>query len=170
MRDAREYRGPLPVVAHPPCARWCRLAKEVQSLGGKAVGDDDGCFASALASVRQFGGVLEHPAFSLAWPAYGLIQPRYRVWQRSTDGYYVAEVNQAAYGHRAEKRTWLLYVGTRMPAGMNWTRAAGQMVVTKSRRLDPKTVKQMPHAERSITPPAFAEALIQLAANCGGPL
>src|SRR5690349_3019203 len=73
--DARKYAGPWPVVAHPPCSRWCRLAGLVQARWGHRVGDDGGCFASALASVREWGGVLEHPAYSKAWPAYGLATP-----------------------------------------------------------------------------------------------
>jgi hypothetical protein len=77
--DARLYCGELPVVAHPPCARWCNLAPWVFKRTGKEEhrpawlgGDDGGCFASALASVRKFGGVLEHPAGSHAWAHHKL--------------------------------------------------------------------------------------------------
>jgi hypothetical protein len=55
-RDARLYPGPYPVVAHPPCSRWCRLAGLVEAQWGHRRGDDGGCFASALASVRKWGG------------------------------------------------------------------------------------------------------------------
>lgn len=76
VRDARLYAGPHPVVAHPPCARWGRYWHGGPSARVRRVkGDDAGCFASALASVRKWGGVLEHPEATAAWAAHGILAP-----------------------------------------------------------------------------------------------
>lgn len=108
QRDARRYDGAHPVVAHPPCSRWCRLAGLVEARWGHRKGDDGGCFASALAHVRRCGGVLEHPAYSDAWPAFELRAPdRFGGWSRSPCGGYVCHVEQGRYGHAAKKATWL---------------------------------------------------------------
>src|SRR5580700_4152277 len=75
-RDARLYPGRFPVIAHPPCARWGRYWSGGPSARVRRIkGDDDGCFVSALRSVRTFGGVLEHPCDSSAWEAFGLLSP-----------------------------------------------------------------------------------------------
>lgn len=67
-RDARVYAGDLPVVVHPPCERWGRYWGGGPSAHVKRVlGDDNGCFASAYASVNRCGGVLEHPEASHAF-------------------------------------------------------------------------------------------------------
>lgn len=111
-RDARLYPGPHPVVAHPPCARWCRLAGLVEArYPHLRRGEDDGCFEAALRSVRTWGGVLEHPAYTDAWPAFGLPAPRSHGWQGGLCGGWTAEVAQLHYGHRARKATWLYVYG-----------------------------------------------------------
>lgn len=119
-RDARLYAGPWPVVAHPPCARWCRLAGLVEKRWGHKRGEDGGCFAAALGAVRQWGGVLEHPAYSDAWRAFGLpVPPRTGGWQRGICGGYSAHVEQGRYGHRAKKATWLYAYGCDLPT-LEW--------------------------------------------------
>lgn len=80
-RDARLYTGPWPVVAHPPCQRWGRYWHGGPSAKVRQTkGDDSGCFASALASVRRWGGVLEHPEASAAWGAFELNTPP-QIWR-----------------------------------------------------------------------------------------
>jgi hypothetical protein len=115
-RDARKYDGPWPVVAHPPCQRWGKMwfgqPLTVKKTGvRKELGDDDGCFAAALAAVRKNGGVIEHPWGSLAWPHFGLTVPdRAGGWIMADFlGGWTCCVEQGAYGHYARKPT-LLYV------------------------------------------------------------
>lgn len=79
-RDARTYNGPNPVVAHPPCQRWGKMWAGqplwIKKTGERQKkGDDGGCFASALHAVRMYGGVLEHPWASHAWPWFNLNKP-----------------------------------------------------------------------------------------------
>lgn len=121
QRDARLYAGPHPVIAHPPCARWCRLAGLVEARWGHRRGDDGGCFASALAAVRTYGGVLEHPAYSDAWRAYDLPRPpRHGGWVRGLFcGGWACHVEQGRYGHAAKKSTWLYAHGTELPT-LRW--------------------------------------------------
>ena len=56
-RDARTYSGPHAVVAHPPCQQWGRFWHGSPRKPHQfKLGDDGGCFAAALASVRKWGG------------------------------------------------------------------------------------------------------------------
>jgi hypothetical protein len=111
-RDARLYAGPWPVVAHPPCNRWSRLA----TFRRQRDGQDGGCFEAALRAVRTFGGVLEHPAHTLAWRTFGLARPAPHGWTRSLlDDGWTCAVDQRWYGHEARKPTWLYYAGDEPP-------------------------------------------------------
>jgi hypothetical protein len=119
-RDARLYAGPYPVVAHPPCARWCRLAGLVQARWGHKRGEDGGTFAAALAAVRRYGGVLEHPAYSDAWLTFDLPPPSIGGgWQAGICGGWSAHVEQSRYGHPAKKATWLYAYGVD-PSPLRW--------------------------------------------------
>lgn len=162
-RDARLYEGPHPVVAHPPCARWCQLAHIIKKRYGYEIGDDGGCFAHALAMVRKHGGVLEHPAFSYAWPAFGLARPNGNGWIRSIDGGWVCEVSQAAYGHAARKLTWLYYVGKNAPPPMDWSRPKPTAQVSYCANHGDSPLPRLSKAAASRTPIAFRDALIAMA-------
>jgi hypothetical protein len=117
-RDARTYSGPHPVVAHPDCRRWGRFWHgSTRKPHQFQLGDDDGCFASALASVRRWGGVLEHPADSRAWGAFGLLSPpRLGGWHAADlNGGFACYVEQGHYGHFSRKPTWLYASGVDLP-------------------------------------------------------
>lgn len=123
-RDARLYDGPHPVVAHPPCQRWGRFWHgSTRKPHQFTLGDDGGCFAAALAAVRAFGGVLEHPADSRAWAHFGLnAPPRSGGWIAADfQGGWTCYVEQGFYGHASRKPTWLYASGVELPS-LRWGR------------------------------------------------
>ena len=125
-RDARLYSGPHPVVAHPPCQRWGRFWHgSTRKPHQFRMGEDGGCFAAAMTAVRNYGGVLEHPAYSHAWRYFGLTKPPAAGgWVRADDfGGWTCCVEQGHYGHMSRKPTWLYAVGCDLPE-LRWGAAA----------------------------------------------
>lgn len=171
-RDARKYQGPHPVVAHPPCARWSRLAKFCEVRHGLKVGADDGCFASALKSVRRYGGVIEHPAFSKAWEKFVLPRPETKVyaWQGSDELGYSAYVEQGRYGHIVKKATWLYTYGIpkkKLPE-LRWgytPDSRGKISQNQDWRggMDKWRDATGGQKQSNATPPAFRDELLRIA-------
>lgn len=178
-RDARLYDGPHPVVAHPPCQRWGKLwagqPLHIKRTGERKIkGDDGGCFAAAISAVRTWGGVLEHPWGSHAWPHFGLnMPPREGGWiVADFHGGWTCCVEQRGYGHYARKPTLLYANGVTLPE-LLWGKTEAQ--------LDPAVVARMglgkakrrgevassgggtDSTARIHTPPAFRELLIGMA-------
>lgn len=178
-RDARTYAGPFPVVAHPPCQRWGKfhagqpLAIKLTGVRKKK-GDDNGCFAAALASVRRWGGVLEHPCDSHAWPHFGLTKPpRTGGWvPADNQGGWTCCVEQRGYGHYARKPTWLYVHGCARPE-LKWGKTQVRLDPVIVARIGLKRAQRRGEvggrgggtdsAARIDTPAPFRDLLIQIA-------
>lgn len=170
--DARNYKGPWPVIAHPPCARWCLLAPLVQAIHGYKIGDDGGLFKFALDTVRKFGGVLEHPAYSLAWAKYGLTKPLSCRKKTETQiftepdeyGGYSVELAQRNYGHAARKLTWLYIVRAPKPTVIRGLGpAATKRIGAHNRRGVPNKDTYLKGDASLRTPEAFNNFLVEIA-------
>lgn len=170
-RDARSYRGPHPVIAHPPCMRWGRYWSGGPSAKVRRLkGDDGGCFAHALWSVRSFGGVIEHPEASAAWEWFGLLRPlRNGGWSRADGFGWTCCVEQGHYGHRSRKASWLYMVGN--PPSLRWGKSEGKVRLesgfhSNAERdgapMDLRCAERISGAERLATPIAFRDLLIDM--------
>jgi hypothetical protein len=178
-RDARSYAGPWPVVAHPPCQRWGKFwagqPLHIKRTGErKVLGADGGCFKAALAAVRKWGGVLEHPRDSHAWKHFKLNKPpRVGGWVQADEyGGWTCCVEQGRYGHYARKPTWLLAYGTDRPP-LYWGESKIKLDPVVVARMGLQRAKRLGEvgargggkdsAPRIGTPPHFRDVLIYLA-------
>lgn len=169
-RDARKYAGPWPVVAHPPCQRWCRFAPGIaKQYPQYQVGDDGGCFEAALNAVRTYGGVLEHPAYSLAWGAFDLPRPVSSVgWSCSLleDPGASCYIEQDQYGHDVKKATWLYAVLPDYPQ-LRWRKRSdgeiGRMRWARVRYDGDEDRERVSGSVVARTPVAFRDVLLAMA-------
>lgn len=106
LRDAKLYRGPYPIIAHPPCGPWAKL-RNVCYRQSKL----DGIVAMHL--VHTWGGVVEQPEGSRLFSEYG--QP----------GHTLVKIMQCMYGHFEQKPT-VLYFHTGMLGAVNVELAASR--------------------------------------------
>lgn len=176
-KDARKYAGPYPIIAHPPCERWGRYWSGGPSAKVKRkLGDDGGCFESALQSVRIWGGVLEHPEASHAFKFYGLNKPpKSGGWISAGDGIgFVCCVEQGHYGHKARKATWLYATKLSKYPELIWGPSKGIRLDEgfhskeerkRTRALGIKPIKRLSRKENIETPILFRDLLISLVLN-----
>lgn len=180
-RDARTYRGPHPVIAHPPCQRWGKFWAGqplwIKRTGERKIkGADAGCFAAALSAVRQFGGILEHPEGSHAWAHFGLSKPpRHGGWiPADAFGGRTCCVEQGRYGHYARKPTWLYAMNCQTPE-LRWGKGAARLDPMLIARVGLKKAQRLGEvcskgggtdsSPRISTPPEFRDLLISIASS-----
>lgn len=157
-RDARTFPGGCPVVAHPPCRAWGRLR-----AFAKPRPDEMNLGRLAVALVREFGGVLEHPAGSTLWAAQMLPKPGGPPDQR---GGWTLDAPQRWWGHKAEKASWFYVVGARPSDIPPLPLLLGEAEYVVQSRMRHDYRPHITKAEREHTPPALAEWLVELARRC----
>lgn len=91
-RDAFQFNGSGPVIAHPPCQQWSRL----RAFSKPDIKQKELAFF-CLRKVQLNGGVFEHPYGSSFFKVAG-IKPTHCI-------------DQSWFGFPARKRTWLYFVG-----------------------------------------------------------
>jgi hypothetical protein len=163
-RNALNWAGGNPIVAHPPC----RLFSKLRRFSTAPIEEKSMAYWSVY-KVREFGGVLEHPSRSALWEDMNLPAPGKR-----DDFGFSCGVEQWWFGHPAKKSTWLYIVGCNpndlpdYPFRMGYAEHA----IGKCRKrngLKRSELFDNRKEFRSATPEPFARWLIETAERCKSP-
>lgn len=160
-RDARNWPGGNSIVAHPPCRAWGQL-----SHMAKPRPDEKYLAIDAIAKIRKYGGILEHPRASKLWHVLKLPLGN----EIDEYGGYTLFVNQHWWGHKAQKKTLLYICGvdrSELPAIPLSFDLIEYWVMNGNRRASDKNyMKLISKRERESTPIDFAKWLIAVAEKC----
>ena len=165
-RDALNWPGGCPGIFHPPCRSWGRLRnfakpREFERAAG----------VWAVDQVREWGGVLEHPAQSTLWLYRAMPAPG----ETDAFGGWTLPILQSWFGHRADKATWLYIVGRGRRDMATMPMVLGRAPCSVASRLStdrssPGYRPEISKAEREHTPIELARWLVDLARSCRSPI
>lgn len=148
QRDARNFSGDTPVIAHPPCRHWSKFlagqAKAPNPEAEKRLG------LWCVEQVLNCGGVLEHPAHSRLFEAAKLPMPD----SQAEPFLYTVYVEQRWFGFASRKPTWVLVAGVPRHKLPPIPFQLGERA---------KAIEGMSQFTRSRTVESFAEWLCQVA-------
>jgi hypothetical protein len=155
QRDARNWPGGTPFIAHPPCRLWCRLR-----TFSTAPADEKILAPMAITWAREYGGIVEHPAGSQLFKFMSLPTGR----NRDQFGGWTLHLAQREFGHLANKETYLYIVGidprnVMVPLTL---KPAERVIETRKSH---NRLPRLPKSQRNKTPEAFARWLIELATH-----
>lgn len=160
-RDATNWPGGNPIIAHPPCRAWGQLSH----FSNPRPGEKELAIKS-IELIREWGGVLEHPAASRLWPELNLPKPGI---YDEYGGFSIC-IDQFWFGHKAQKKTLLYICGCGQvdlpPVPMRFDAVeytVSSRVKLKSGR---RVKKEITKAEREHTPIELAKWLIKVAMKC----
>ncbi len=156
-RNAKMYGGPGPVIVHPPCGPWGRLRWNCTK-------QDPECGPIAVAQVRAYGGVLEHPEGSMLWGECGLPRP-FATVPTFAPREWALSVDQCDWGFPARKATWLFFVDVD-PASLPPMPPPGTPTHTIGTAKEARKGKKcLPKTMRHVTTDALAAWLIEAASR-----
>jgi hypothetical protein len=162
-RDAIQWPGGNPIIAHPPCRAWGKFSWSANPRPGEKE-----LAIKSIEWIRQWGGVLEHPAASRLWPELNLPMPGL---YDEYGGFSIC-IDQFWFWHKAQKRT-LLYIcgccqGDLPPIPMRFDAVTHCVNVNKKNKFGrrPGVKKEITRAEREQTPIELAKWLIAVAIQC----
>ena len=151
-RNALSFVGRIPLIAHPPCRKFSKL----RGLSTAPLSEKKLAFF-ALAKIRQFGGILEHPRSSTLW-----LNGNFNL-DGSVDTYggFLRSVDLSWFGYPARKKTMLYFCGItpgQLPAFPISLDAISHVISSTSKSNKKEISKKM----RSTTPLQMIEFFIEV--------
>lgn len=145
-RNAFNFKGGSPVVAHPPCRLWAKL-KGMSKMSLEDMGIEKDLGRHCVRMVVENGGVLEHPAGSDLFEDMGLPAGGY-----ANEKGFTLEFPQRLFGHPMVKNSWFFFSGL----------SYDQIIPVRPplNHQPVKKIEQLSANQRESTPSALAEWLL----------